>query len=472
MSDSFRKVPLVSIVMPTRGRPAFVGRAIKSALNQSFGDFELVILDNSPGPVKEMIQDMSNSDPRIVFVDRGDIGVTEARKLGASISRGTLFALLDSDDYWDHDRLKRHLQVWNQGHIGLSWDRWAEVGQDALNVFPQPFREGLVPPPMVAAQLYWSNFIHASAGIVTTVFAKKLGFPLLEIMSSDWTLFMRAAEYYPAYFIGDCLTYKEIGSPERVSNVETKEFFARETSAIRNWALHHRPGLYGPEYAKRRIRRIISKVRRQPSTTHEPRVMKTLLAIHGEVFVDVGANRGQFSIPLSRNFKRVIAVEPNPTLAIQGRNIDVIRCAISDRSGEANLYLDKHPVNPNWTLDTILSTFTYRPGHDRHITQQIQGRKSIKVVTETLDRLLADIDRVDLLKIDVEGAEFLVLDGAKVSLSAKKIENIVIEIHDREKQKEVEDKLKGSDYEFRWLDRDHIFASLKKPRQRQEPSLK
>jgi hypothetical protein len=94
------------------------------------------------------------------------------------------------------------------------------------------------------------------------------------------------------------------------------------------------------------------------------------------------------------------------------------------------------------------------------------------VVTETLDRLLADIDRVDLLKIDVEGAEFLVLDGAKVSLSAKKIENIVIEIHDREKQKEVEDKLKGSDYEFRWLDRDHIFASLKKPRQRQEPPLK
>jgi hypothetical protein len=198
-----------------------------------------------------------------VFLDRGDIGVTGARKLGATISKGKLFALLDSDDYWDKQRLKKHLEVWSLNRIGLSWDRWAEVNQGEMNPVPQPFREGIVLPPRLAARLYWFNFIHASAGIVTTAFARGLGFPLTEIMSSDWTLFMRAAEYYPAYFIGDCLSYKETMSPERVSNVETREYFTRETATVRRWAVRHKPALYGLEYLRRRKRGLTAKVKRK-----------------------------------------------------------------------------------------------------------------------------------------------------------------------------------------------------------------
>jgi glycosyltransferase involved in cell wall biosynthesis len=249
--------------MPTRGRSAYVERAICSVLDQSFRDFELLILDNSPAPDKERIREMSGSDPRIVFVDRGDIGVTEARKLGATMSRGKLFALLDSDDYWDKQRLRKHLEVWNHNRIGLSWDRWAEVNQGVVCPVPQPFGEGIVLPPRLAARLYWFNFIHASAGIVTTAFARDMGFPITRIMSSDWTLFMRAAEYYPAYFIGDCLSYKEIMSPERVSNVETREYFRLEAGTVRRWAMRHKPALYGLEYLQRRKRGLIAKVNRQ-----------------------------------------------------------------------------------------------------------------------------------------------------------------------------------------------------------------
>jgi glycosyltransferase involved in cell wall biosynthesis len=198
-----------------------------------------------------------------VFVDRGGIGVTAARKLGASLSRGKLFALLDSDDYWDKTRLERHLYVWNRNRIGLSWDRWAELRNGGVNDFPQPFHEGLVLPPKLAARLYWFNFIHASAGIVATAFARDLGFPITEIMSSDWTLFMRAAEYYPAYFVGERLSYKEIMSPDRVSNVESGEFFAREQTIVRHWAMRHKPGIYGTEYVERKMRRLIGRVRRR-----------------------------------------------------------------------------------------------------------------------------------------------------------------------------------------------------------------
>jgi glycosyltransferase involved in cell wall biosynthesis len=256
--------PSVSVVMPTRGRSTYVERAITSVLNQSYRDFELLILDNSPDPEKKKIREMSESDSRILFVNRGGIGVTEARKLGASISRGKLFALLDSDDYWSLDRLEKHCRVWKNNKIGMSWDRWAEVSQGIVNIVDQPFREGIVQPPRLAARLYWFNFIHASAGIVATSFARALGFPIRGIMSSDWPLFMRAAEYYPAYFIGECLSYKETMSPERVSNMETREFFESESKTIRHWAMRHRPEIYGLEYIKRRTRGLIRKLKRRP----------------------------------------------------------------------------------------------------------------------------------------------------------------------------------------------------------------
>jgi glycosyltransferase involved in cell wall biosynthesis len=264
-------VPAVSIVMPTRGRVHYVERAMQSVLNQSFSDFELLVLDNSSKPDQEKILEASGSDDRIIFVDRGDTGVTEARRLGASLARGKLLALLDSDDYWDRDRLKMHLSVWNDHGIGLSWDRWAEVNGGKVSEVGEPFEEGIIRPPRLAARLYWSNFIHASAGIVTTQFAKRLGFPIPWIMSSDWLLFMRAAEYYPAYFIGQCLSYKEIDSPERVSNEESREFFRKEATAIRRWAFRHRPEVYGPEFARKKTSRLLAKVSRAFHRNRESR---------------------------------------------------------------------------------------------------------------------------------------------------------------------------------------------------------
>lgn len=250
----------VSIVMPTRGRPGYVDRAVRSVLAQSFQDFELLILDNSPEPERDRIEEISRFDPRIVFVDRGDIGVTAARKLGAELSRGKLFALLDSDDYWSPIRLERHVKVWSENRIGLSWDEWAEVSNGAPRRFPQPFLEGLIKPPRVAVKIYKLNFIHASSGIVATRFARSLGFPFPRITSSDWTLFMKASEYYPSYFIEETLSFKEMESQDRVSDTESRDFFEWEIKTIRRWSLLNRPRIYGVDYLKRQFRRRFPRI--------------------------------------------------------------------------------------------------------------------------------------------------------------------------------------------------------------------
>ena len=261
--------PTVSIIMPTRGRPTHVERAVTSVLIQSFPDFELLILDNSAQSEKDKIREISSRDPRIIFVERGDIGITQARRLGAVLSRGKLFALLDSDDYWDRDRLRKHVEVWRHNRIGLSWDRWAEVNENGPKAYSQPFSEGLVLPPKLAVRLYNWNFIHASAGIVSSNFARALGFPILDIMSSDWTLFMRAAEYYPAFFIGQTLSFKDTESPERVTNTESEELFRREVAKVTRHYLMDKPGIYGIPYLKRKFSRIRRRIAGRPLTIQE-----------------------------------------------------------------------------------------------------------------------------------------------------------------------------------------------------------
>src|SRR2546425_5782444 len=251
--------PTISVVMPTRGRGTFVSRAISTVLKQTYEEFELLIVDNSPPPDRECILEMSKSDPRIRFVDRGNIGVTDARRLGALLSRGRLLSLLDSDDYWDRERLEKHVQVWRDNRIGLSWDRWAVVNENQVTEFPQPFSEGPISGRKVAAQLHKGNFIHASAGIVLASFAKKFGFPVRNVMSSDWMLFMRAAEFHSAYFVGDTLTFKELKSPERVSDTVTHEFISEESKIIRRWALIHNPRVYGRQYLNTRLGRILHR---------------------------------------------------------------------------------------------------------------------------------------------------------------------------------------------------------------------
>jgi glycosyltransferase involved in cell wall biosynthesis len=246
--------PTVSVVMPTRGRPNYVRRAIKSVLDQSFADFELLILDNSAEPEKEMIREMSAIDSRLRFVDRGDIGLTQARKLGALLSRGKLYALLDSDDFWTLNRLEKHVDVWSHNRIGLSWDRWAEVRGFLLSKCPQHVSEGIIAPRRLAPILYRGNFIHASAGVVSTRFAQESGFPLPELLSSDWILFMRAAECYPAYFIGETLSFKETQSPERVSDIESQVLLRRQNLAIQRWAVLNNPGIYGLEFIKEKMK--------------------------------------------------------------------------------------------------------------------------------------------------------------------------------------------------------------------------
>jgi len=116
-----------------------------------------------------------------------------------------------------------------------------------------------------------------------------------------------------------------------------------------------------------------------------------------KTFVDVGACTGKYTIPMSKYYGKVIAVEPNPkNLEFLRKNIELNECnnveiiekAVSNTKGKTKLALK---------------------GAHSHI-DAFGVKDAVEVETDLLDNL---IDKADVIKIDVEGAELKVVEGSK-----------------------------------------------------------
>ena len=193
----------------------------------------------------------------------------------------------------------------------------------------------------------------------------------------------------------------------------------------------------------------------------EPEVMSAAKRVRGWTFVDIGANTGIYSLALSKNFSRIHAIEPNPDPARTlrekaGANITIHELAMSNMDGETMLYLDRTQGRCSGSADTILERFNYRPASHPEISKSTWEHEGIMVKTARYDTMFPG--PVDLVKIDVEGAEFLVLEGMRKALKDGSVKNLVVELHDRERRHELEQLFAKHGYPTKWLGPDHLFA--------------
>ncbi|OJF68804.1 hypothetical protein BK026_08380 [Alteromonas sp. V450] len=95
----------VSIVLPTYNRAATIGRAIESVLNQTYPDFELLIVDDGSTDNTEIVVAQYLKDPRVKYYKRKNQGASAARNFGISVGTGDYVAFQDSDDEWLENKL-------------------------------------------------------------------------------------------------------------------------------------------------------------------------------------------------------------------------------------------------------------------------------------------------------------------------------------------------------------------------------
>ena len=108
---------IISIIMPVYNSEKYVSEAIESVCNQSYGNWELLIVnDGSTDHTPKIIDDYSQKDSRIKVFHRKNEGVSKARNYALNQICGDYVTFIDSDDVYHAERLKRMLQVFEQ-HI-------------------------------------------------------------------------------------------------------------------------------------------------------------------------------------------------------------------------------------------------------------------------------------------------------------------------------------------------------------------
>lgn len=98
----------VSVIIPTYNRWPMVGEAVDSVLNQSCGDFELIVIDD--GSEDETREKLAQYGPKIRLFCQDRRGVAAARNFGVGQSTGEYLAFLDSDDLWKEKKLEVQLR--------------------------------------------------------------------------------------------------------------------------------------------------------------------------------------------------------------------------------------------------------------------------------------------------------------------------------------------------------------------------
>lgn len=114
-------VPLVSVVMPVYNTARYVGRAIESILNQTFPDFELLLLDDgSTDRSLDILKRYAAQDSRIRLISRENRGISPTRNELLALAQGEFVAVMDSDDISLPDRLAQQV-AYLQQHPDVVW---------------------------------------------------------------------------------------------------------------------------------------------------------------------------------------------------------------------------------------------------------------------------------------------------------------------------------------------------------------
>lgn len=181
--------PLVSVLLPAFNAERYVEAAVRSILSQTFGNFELIVIDDgSTDATLHILEQFKQVDDRVVLVSRENRGLVDTLNEGIKIARGEWIARMDADDIALPNRLQTQL-AWIErtgADICGSWVRFFGTRDKRVLRHPQSdqaIRVGL---------MFGTMFAHPTI-LMRTELARRLLYDKQWEKCEDYELWARAA---------------------------------------------------------------------------------------------------------------------------------------------------------------------------------------------------------------------------------------------------------------------------------------
>lgn len=204
-------MPYFSVIIPLYNKASYVDKTIRSILGQTFTDYELIIIDNgSTDGSSEIVAAFSDSRMTVYRLEE-NVGVSNARNKGVSLSTAPYITFLDADDWWEPTFLEemtglieRHPDA---GIYGTSYwiikngrKRLAPIGVE------EGFTEGEINYCRVYAKTLCMPLTSITVVIPRTVFNETSGFNPQLKLGEDFDLWIRIALKHKVVFLNKPLS--------------------------------------------------------------------------------------------------------------------------------------------------------------------------------------------------------------------------------------------------------------------------
>jgi len=217
MRSRTKFTPLVSIVIPTYNRERLLNRAVKSVLNQTYTNFELIVVDDcSTDCTESVVKGFQDDRIRYIRHERNQ-GAPTARNNGIKAANGDYIAFQDSDDVWLSTKLEKQVNAFNSGssHIGVVYTSFWLINQDEKTLVPSSrvkHTEGKIHDTLLEM-----NFVSMSSAIVRRECFEKVGMFVKIPRFQDWELWLRISKYYYFKHLREPLVkvYRQVDSISR-----------------------------------------------------------------------------------------------------------------------------------------------------------------------------------------------------------------------------------------------------------------
>jgi len=196
--------PTISVVIPLYNKGPHIARALNSVLNQTFQDFEVIVVDSSTDDGADIVKGFN--DPRIRLIYQEKQGVSAARNLGIDEARAELIAFLDADDEWLPDHLNIILRMRERfPEAGAYTTAYFMKYHDKCslpryhNIPPSPW-EGIIPDYFKSSSVGRPPVTASAVAIPKRIFEDVGKFSIETWWGEDADLWGRIAIKYPIAF--------------------------------------------------------------------------------------------------------------------------------------------------------------------------------------------------------------------------------------------------------------------------------
>jgi teichuronic acid biosynthesis glycosyltransferase TuaG len=177
---------VVSIITPSYNSEQFIAETIKSVQNQTFPDWEMIIVDDcSNDRTIETIAPFL-SDPRIkLHVQKENAGAGVVRNKALTLAEGRYIAFLDSDDLWKPEKLEKQLQ-----HMAALKQPFSFSFYECIDEEGNPLHKRIEAPGNLSyRQLFFCNFVGNLTGMYDTGYFGKIAISSIR-KRQDWIVWL------------------------------------------------------------------------------------------------------------------------------------------------------------------------------------------------------------------------------------------------------------------------------------------